>query len=213
VTLDLDVDGIFGDSGDGAGEGALFDMFFPPCGGRFLHVIVKNPDLGDAAVEIDGGSDFEVSGEELTVFGGLEPESVDAEEFGVAFVEGRHAGVGVAALGHPEVKRAFWFGKIVDLEFDSIGIGVWELGEETFGFRHLIKFGDGGFNVTEGCVGVRIGPTGVAVCDHFSGRRCDKDALVDAVWIVGKYLGCDPVFPDLFVGIFVVADVVCGDGN
>lgn len=53
VALDFDIDCVARNFCDCAGEGALLDVFGPPCGGGFLHVVVENPDFGDAAVEID----------------------------------------------------------------------------------------------------------------------------------------------------------------
>ncbi len=42
-TLKFDIDGVARDAGDGAGERGLLDVFGPPSGAGFLHVVVKDP--------------------------------------------------------------------------------------------------------------------------------------------------------------------------
>lgn len=213
MALDFDIDGVTGNIRDGAREGALFNVLLPPCGTSLLHVVVEYPDFGYATVQVNRCSDLEFAGEELAVFGWFEPEAVDAEEFGMTFIECCHAGIGVSAFGDSEVERVFWFGEVVDLELDSVRFGIGELGKETFGLWHLVILCDGGLDVVQRCFGVRIGPAGVAVGDHFSGRGCDEYSLMDSVGVAGKDLRRDSVFPDLLVRVFVVADIVCGYGD
>lgn len=65
----------------------------------------------------------------------------------MALVEGGHAGVGVSALGDPEVECAFRFEEIFFGEFKLVGFGVGEVVEEAFGFREPVVGVDGFFDV------------------------------------------------------------------
>lgn len=56
----------------------------------------------------------------------------------MALVERCHAGVGVSALGDPEVEGAFGFEEIFFREFKFVGFRVGEFGEEAFGFREPV---------------------------------------------------------------------------
>lgn len=77
----------------------------------------------------------------------------------------------------------------------------------------MIVFGDGGFDILKRFIGVGVGPPRIAIGEKFARGCGDKYALVNAIWIVSKNLSCDTMFPNLFVRVFVVADVICSDRN
>lgn len=101
----------------------------------------------------------------------------------MAFVECGHTGVGIATFCDAEIEGSFRFSEAVLGEFEFVGVGVRKFLEETLGFWKLVVGGDGLFNVGEGGIWVRIGPSGVAVCEEFSAGRCNEDSLMDAVGV------------------------------
>lgn len=51
--FEFDIDSVARNAGDGAGEGGLLDVFGPPGGAGFLHVVVKNPAFEGRPLDAD----------------------------------------------------------------------------------------------------------------------------------------------------------------
>lgn len=143
----------------------------------------------------------------------LEPEAVDAKEFGMAFVESSHSGEGVAPLGDSEVERAFGFGELVLLESEAVGFWVGEFGDDAFVHRKLLVARDSLFDEPEGFVGVGVGPSGIDSGEELARGGCDIDSLVDSSGISAENFGRDPMLPVRFIGVLVVTHIVGGDGD
>lgn len=136
-----------------------------------------------------------MAGDELLEFRWLEPEAVNAKEFGVAFVESGHSGEGVAPLGNAQVKGAFRFGELVLFEGEPVGFRVGKFGDDALVHRKLLIARDSLLDEPQGFVGVGVGPSGIDSGEKLAGGGCDIDSLVDSGRVSAENLGCDAVLP------------------